>query len=367
MSALLVVIILSFLVIIHELGHLLAALRAKVKVEEFGLGYPPKIHTAFKWRNIPFTLNAIPFGGFVRMSGEDAQPGQAPEKGDFRTASWFSRASIILAGVTMNLIYGIAIFSIIYTIIGIPVRLENEARIGLVAPDSPAEQAGLQENMKIISIEGDSGQISNPSVTQVQDFVKENQGQTIEITTQICEQTTCQKNLQTFEILLRNQSDVPEGQGMLGVVFTEEILVHYPLWQMPFRGIITGFQQAMTLGVIILQALGDMIVKLSSGTVPSDVAGPIGIAAQAESMNLLAQGWIFILIFSAMISINLAIMNILPIPPLDGGRMLFLLLEPIISKKYLEKMEYWANYSGFVILIALIIAISAKDIWSIFM
>lgn len=366
MSVLIVIIILSVLVIIHELGHLIAALWAKVKAEEFGIGYPPKIWTMFTWRKIPFTLNAIPFGGFVRMKGEDAEPGQAVGSGDFRAASLPKRVVIILAGVTMNMIFGIAVLSIIYTITGIPTPISG-ARIGYIAPGSPAESSGLQTDTQIISMQGQAGSITNPTPQEVQAFVATNQGNEIAIITQgPCQELQCGETAGQVSLRVRTTEEVPEGQGLIGIGFVEQAIVRYPLWQMPFRGAAYGFIAAVDLGKEILMALWSVIISLGSGQVPADVVGPIGIAGQAEQMKLAEQGWVIITLFAAMISINLAIMNILPIPPLDGGKLLFILLEPFVKKSWLTKAEYWANYSGFVVLIGLIIAISAKDLWQLF-
>lgn len=367
MSIVLVILVLSFLVIIHELGHLLVALWSKVGVEEFGVGYPPKVKQFFVWRNIPFTLNWIPFGGFVRLQGEDAEIGVPVKRGDFRAAGRVSRIAIIVAGVLINFLFGVIVFSFIFTVTGIPTSI-NQARVGFVQEASPAQNAGLPPNVSVVAVESSSGRVATPKVSDVQREILAHRGEEVTLyTTGVCQELTCEPGEQSYTILVRTAEQTPKDQGAIGIVFQEEILVQYPLWQMPFRGALFGTKQALTLGKEILLALGSLVQQVvTTGTAPKDVVGPIGIASQAQQLQLANQGWMAVFVFAAMISINLAIMNILPIPPLDGGRLLFLLLEPVMSKKWLSRVEYWANYSGFVMLVGLIILISIRDVWNIF-
>ncbi len=366
MSVFLVIIVLSVLVIIHELGHLFAALWAKIKVEEFGLGYPPKVAKLFLWKGIPFTLNAIPFGGFVRMQGEDEAPGKPIKAGDFLSAALGKRLVVIIAGVVMNAVFGIIILSAVYTSTGIPTPV-SDARIGYVLPNTPAEQAGLASETSIVRIQTADRTVDNPDIPTVQNLIQENAGKEVTIVTRSgCEALSCSGQEKSTTVLVRTREATPEGEGLLGIAFQDQVLVKQALWKMPFVGAVYGTKQALFLGKEIVSMLGQLVVRLATGDVPSEVVGPIGIAQQAQSMGLASQGWIVITLFTAMISINLAIMNILPIPPLDGGRLFFLLLEPIIKRNKLAKIEYWANYSGFILLIALIILISARDIWKLF-
>lgn len=366
MSILLVILVLSFLVIIHELGHLLVALWSKVGVEEFGVGYPPVLKRIFTWRKIPFTLNWIPFGGFVRLQGEDAEVGSPVKAGDFRSASRAKRIAIVVAGVTINFIFGVLVFSTIFTFTGIPTPL-NQARVGEVVEGSPAAIGGLPENVTITAVESSSGVVATPDVPYAQKEILSHRGEEITLhTTGQCVELECEESDNHYVVYVRTLEETPAGEGAIGIAFQEQILVQYPLWQMPIRGAVYGTIQAVEMGKQILIALWTLVSQLATtGAVPADVVGPIGIAAQAQELELANEGIVTAFVFAAMISINLAIMNILPIPPLDGGRLLFILLEPIMKKKWLEKLEYWANYSGFIILIVLIILISVRDVWNI--
>ncbi len=372
MSTLIVILIISFLVIIHELGHFIAARKSKVNVEEFGLGYPPKIKTLFTWRGTKFTLNAIPFGGFVRLEGEQ---GPEPDEidqiqikknkwGPFYTKTAWQRLKIILAGVVVNTLFAVAAFAAAFTFLGIPREIPNQVRIGTVEPDSPAAQASLPEEVNILELRTDQQTYQIETIQDVQQAVEENRGQTLTVVaTTECEGLTCPEETQEFDVYARTEEETPANQGSLGIVFKEAVFVHYPWYQMIFRGSWFGIKQSVALGVLIIRALTDMFVRLiAEGQVPTGVAGPVGIIDQTQQGNIITRNFWEDLGFSAMLSLNLAIMNLLPIPALDGGRAVFILLERLLGKKKVQKIEPYANYVGFALLILLIIAITVNDI-----
>jgi regulator of sigma E protease len=384
-AALLVILIISFLVLIHELGHFIAAKRAQVKVEEFGIGYPPRLLTLFTWQGTDFSLNLIPIGGFVRMAGEHRQqveqdkaeqtdqtveqteqsaelkPNQ-PAKFYQKTAK--QRLKVIMAGVAVNIIFAILAFSIVFSLKGIPVALENQARIGYVSENSPAAQAGLPTNVNIIEIKTEQHSYQINSIEQVQAAIKQHRGQTVTIiTTGQCQSTTCPDSTRSFEVYARSPQEIPEGQGSIGIAFQPSAIKFYPAYQMPLRGTWYGIKQAVAVAVLILQALGQVVTTLiTKGVVQEDVAGPVGIVYQAQQGNLISQDFLSNLGFAGMLSLNLGIMNLLPIPALDGGRALFIILEKIFNKKRVQTIEGYANYAGFALLILLIVAITIKDI-----
>lgn len=363
------VLILSFLVIIHELGHFVAAKWAKIKVEEFGLGYPPRALKLFtKWGTL-FSLNWVPFGGFVRMEGEE---GEAPHtvkttktEGAFYEKSAVARLVVILAGATVNFIFGIIAFGILFTIVGIP----QGAIVDAVAGGSPAETAGVPVEAAVVGFKANGQTIKTRSSGEIIAFVDQHRGQTVDVMMiGPCQGAECQQHESTYTTYIRTKEETPADQGALGLRFRSEYTRFYPWYEMPFRGAAFGTTQALGLGWLILQALRDLLTDLfTRGAVPQDIAGPIGIVDQANSNQIFSQGPLALLSFAGMLSINLAVMNVLPIPALDGGRALFIILEKVVGKKAIQKVEAVANYGGFAFLIGLIIIISARDIFRIIM
>lgn len=372
MTIIIFVLVLSFLVLIHELGHFIAAIRSGVVVEEFGIGYPPKAVKLFTWRGTAFTLNWIPFGGFVRMKGEDGPvEGESKQKdhlgGEFHTAETWKKLLIILAGPGVNFFFGVLVFAAMFTYSGIP-HLLTEGRIAAVVPDSPAAQAGLPTNVTITGIKSDDEFIATPTMTDVISAIGEQRGKTVTVeTTGQCDGLVCADEKNTYTIYVRSIEETPEGQGSIGIAFESVIYVTYPLWEMPFRGIVFGFQQAFELSVQIVAALGGMLSDIvTHQSMPDEVAGPVGIVHQAQQMGILSGGFLSILTFAALLSVNLAVMNVLPIPPLDGGRAVLICVESLVGRNKTEKVEYALNYGGYILLLGLIVVITIRDVVRLF-
>lgn len=384
MAILIFLLILSFLVIIHELGHFVTARWMKVKIEEFGIGYPPKMFTMFHWKGIPFTMNWLPFGGFVKMQGEEGDDGgeeisnsqiSNPKKskklathdlpttsteGPFYTKSKRARLLVLLAGVFLNFVFGILAFAVIYTKVGIPTPSEIP-KISIVAESSPAQGAGIQVGDVITAITNTEGETESIETSQeFITYVNEHLGQKIPV-------EVIRNGEEYFtEVYARTEEERSPTEGAIGIGFEQIELKFYPWWQMPFRGIWVGVQQSIGLSLMIVQAFGDIFVQLfTKARVPEGVAGPVGIVHQASKTGLFQEGWVTILNFAAMLSINLAILNLLPIPALDGGRAMFVLLETIIGPKRREAIEGRLNYFGFGMLLVLIITITLKDVWTL--
>lgn len=389
-----VIFIISALIISHELGHFLAAKWAGVKVEEFGLGYPPRIWSAFRWRGTLFSLNLIPFGGFVRLAGEDGQvvtqasskkkTTQSLKKNQAQISKQLlpankklelfynqpvsKRLIIILAGISVNFLIAIISLALVYSVKGIPTSLTDQARIGLVVPGSPAAAANLPIDVNIRQVIANQQVTNITSVTDVQTAVLANRGQTITlVVSEAChEQEICPEAIQRFDVYVRLESETPAGEGALGIAFQEAYFKFYPAYQMPFRGAWFGLKQALVLGWLILQSLAEVMTKLfTQGQVPANVAGPVGIVYQAQQGNLITDDFWSNVGFAGMLSMNLAVMNLLPLPALDGGRALFILLEKVINRQKIQKVEPYVNYLGFTFLMLLIILITFQDVWQI--
>jgi regulator of sigma E protease len=370
LEALGIFLILSFLVLIHELGHYWVARKVGIDVEEFGLGYPPRATTLFKRGKTIFSLNWIPFGGFVRMAGEDQIPDQTltnKHSHYFYAKNSIQRLAVVLAGIIANLAFGILAFSIVFSFIGIPTAL-TEARIGSVMPDSPAAAAGLPADVTVIAVESNGQMTPIKTWQELTTEVGNRAGQTVTlITTGPCRAGACQEMAQRFDVQVRKLEDKPTDQGLIGVVFKPVEYTFYPWYEMPFRGVVVGFQQAAMLSREVLFTLSGMFARLLlAGQVPAELSGPVGIVAQAQKEGIFKQGPWPVLGFAGILSVNLAIMNLLPIPALDGGRAIFILLEKILGKGKISQVENWSNYGGYIFLLGLIILITARDIWRLF-
>ncbi|MFZ5437903.1 MAG: M50 family metallopeptidase [Patescibacteria group bacterium] len=371
MTVFIFILILSFLVVIHELGHFLLARKHQVKVHEFGFGYPPKVIKLFSWQGTDFTLNWIPFGGFVHLEGETVDSEEVEDKKNkaaFYNKSIKARFAVIFAGPLFNIIYALLIFSVVFSVMGIPQELGGRARIAEVVADSPAATAGIEPNYEIIGFKLFQDQISTPKVEDVINFTQMNKGQTVTVQLQgPCSQGICPENLLEKEVYIRTDAEIPAGEGAMGVAFADFYLMKKPWYIQPFIGIWYGLKEAIGVAILIVLALVNLFKEILTGSgVPEGLAGPVGIVHQASSNGLLDQGWLSVLGFSGMLSLNLGIMNILPIPALDGGRMFFLLLEKFIGRAKVKKFEGSANLTGFIILLSLIIMISIRDVWRIF-
>lgn len=368
LNLLIILLVLSFLVIIHELGHYVVARRMKIKVEEFGLGYPPRAKKLFtRWGTI-FSLNWIPFGGFVRMDGEDLHPQAATKEtsaqveGPFYTKSVPARLAVILAGATVNLIFGMIAFSVVFSWWGIP----GGAQINAIVPDSPAAAAGIRAGDVIVGLQNHDQFYEVRNANQLFAVIAQNYGQPVTVMTQAaCGQVLCSGPVTDYQTHLRPADEVSNDVPALGVE-PVNFSQFYPWYEMPFRSAAYGITEALALGYLIVQALFTMVSNLVTQlVVPQEVMGPVGIVHEASRNDLFSQGPLAVLLFAGLISINLAVMNVLPIPALDGGRAVFILLEKMIGKRRISKVEYYANYGGYAALLALIFLITARDIFRI--
>jgi len=341
-----VVFVIGLLIFFHELGHFLAARAVGVPVEEFGFGYPPRLLKIGEWQGTEITLNWIPFGGFVRPKGEADET----VEGGMAAAPAWKRLVIALSGPVMNFIIGIIVLVIVYTAMGTPAS--NEALVTQIAPESPAMQVGLEPGDIILSVEGERIE----DIEDLIDKINANVGREISLTVERDDET------RTVEITPR--VNPPEGEGAIGVGLSN------PLKPTPFfQSIGEAFS---TTGYIIRETLL-LPVRLISGSVDPGVARPVGykgifdIYSQAVEMDQESDVYtaeplpIFTLSIIANISIALGITNLLPIPALDGGRILFTLPELVFGKKIPQKFENAVNTVSFLLLILLMVFITILD------
>ncbi len=338
--------VLSTLILIHEWGHFIAARKLEIWVEEFGLGLPPRIIGKLKGNTI-YSLNWLPIGGFVRLHGENLEEKIEKPEVAFLNKSKRVRITVIIAGVVMNIVLGLAAFSLVYTVNGIP-KERGFVDIALVAEGSPAQTVGLTKGDIIKEVNG------NP-VTKNSEFIKiidENRGREVNL--------SIERNGQILQLKTTPRENPPEGQGALGVGLNSSIEIYYPpFWQRPFLGMYYGVGDAIFWGKAVLGGLGGLGRDISSGQVPKDIAGPVGIFQISSQVCTEIVPCIH---FVGVLSINLAIINILPIPALDGGRLIFIIIEMLTRRRVTPKIESTIHAIGMAGLLLLLVGITFFDL-----
>lgn len=342
------IVILSLLVFVHEFGHFIVAKKAGMKIEEFGFGYPPRLWGKRVGETI-YSINALPIGGFVKILGEEL--GEKVAKGDekktFYSKSKKARTAVLLAGVLMNFLLAVLAFSIIYTKIGIPTQTDRVSIVG-VTENSPAAEAGFKLDDVVINVDGEEIK-SNQSFIQVTEE-KAGEEMLIEI----------QRGGEKFTLSVTPREEPPEGEGPLGVIISQTEMKFYPFWQMPFRGSIEGFKEAFAWIRLVLEFVVGMVGRLFAGEVPRDVAGPVGIFQITG--RAVEGGYLAILQFLGILSVNLMVLNILPFPALDGGRLVFIGYELVTGRRPKPSIERWVNTIGMIVLMLLLFLVTVNDV-----
>jgi regulator of sigma E protease len=345
MDLIIFVVALSILVLVHEWGHFMAARKTGVKVEEFGLGLPPKI-IGKKIKGTIYSLNWLPIGGFCKLYGEDPNnPGESDKKESFYYKKPWQKMIIVLGGVFMNLVLAVAIFSLVYSILGVP-KETDKVKVLEVAKNSPAEVVGIKEGDWIVKVE--NVEVKNSS--QLTDEVAKYKGKKVKL-----DMVGAYSNT-PVQIEVEVRENPPEGEGSMGVAISNTEMVKLP-WYRFYEGIGAGFNEAYYWGKIIFGGVTKMIGGLLSGNVPKDVSGPIGMY-QATSFINKNQGLLAVIHFFGIVSVNLAIVNVLPFPALDGGRIIFVIYEMITKKRANQKIESVVNNVGMLILLGLILLVT---------
>lgn len=305
-----------------------------------------------------YSINLIPLGGFVKIFGEDGQ--EKENHHSFAAKKVWQRAVILVAGVAMNVLLAIFLLSL-GNIIGSPTVIEDsqnvaaaKVQITAIASQSPAEQAGIKAGDIFIRISGSSGQLLDiTKVSQVQDFTEKNKGQEISV--------FLERGKNQIELKLTPRANPPQEEGAMGVGLARVAVISLP-WH---RAIYEGAVSVFGLAWLILTAVGNLLWHLvTQGKTAGEITGPVGIfqiTGQAAQM-----GFIYLLNLTALLSINLAIINALPFPALDGGRLLFLLIEKIKGSPVSQKIERTIHSAGFVFLIILMVLITVRDVIKLF-
>ena len=341
-------VVLFVLVMVHEWGHFFAAKKMGMTVEEFGFGFPPRI-ASFKKNGTRYSFNWLPLGGFVKIQGENGDDERA---GSFGTKSAPARLLVLAAGVIMNIVLAWVLLSVSLGL-GTPQPASQNGQndsvaIGEVLAGSPAEAAGFKKGDVVLRIDGQPV----TSFKAFQEYTNQHAGQEVTY--------TIRRNGASLDLKAVPRQNPPVSEGAIGVQLALP-KVSYP-WHIAFgKGAVLTWDYFK----LTFDGFGQIIGQLFGGPkVAGEVAGPIGIAVLTGKFA--KAGLAMLLQFTALLSINLAIINALPIPALDGGRILFVIVEAIRGKKVRAKVEQWSHAIGFALLLALMVVVTIKDIVKLF-
>lgn len=369
LSIVIFIFILGLLVFAHELGHFLAAKQRGVRVEEFAFGFPPRLF-GIRWGETLYSLNLIPVGGFVRLSGETPDGVTVKESvadtdtndpRSFRSRPLWERGLIVMAGVLGNVLLAWILFSVAH-IIGMPSVLDTgetgggEVRVVItsVEPGSPAEVRGIRPGDVISRLRAPDQELGKiTTIEEVQSFIAVRRGKEIAI--------TVERAGKKEEVRAVPRISVSEGKGALGIAMVRTGTRRYPWYAAPLQGAITTWQS----GRMIIGGIARLLAALvTHGRLIADVAGPVGIAVLSHEAALL--GFSYVIFFTAILSLNLAVINSLPLPALDGGRFFFLIIEWLKGSPVSRRVEQIAHTTGFAFLVLLLVLVTYRDIARIF-
>lgn len=365
MTIVLFFIILGSLVFVHELGHFLAAKKSGIRVDEFALGFPPKI-LGKKVGETVYNLNLVPFGGYVKIFGDDADVmsdlavSEADKARSFIAKPRYIQAIVLASGVLGNIVFAWILLSIGF-MAGIPSSVDGryatdvrdaKLTITTVLPDSPAEKAGLHSGDAITSMTEGSKQFSDSDADQAGDFIAGSKG-TLSV--------SYARGKESGTVTVEPVVGIVEGKPAIGVALNTVGVVRFGFFRSFYEGLLMTVDLFREVAVGLFGFLKQAILGQAS---LSAVTGPVGIAGMVGEARVL--GIVYLLSFTAFISINLAVINLLPIPALDGGRLLFLAIEGIIRRPISTKFTKVVNTAGFFILIAFMLFITYRDIAKLF-
>ena len=335
MTIVLSLVILSLLILVHEWGHFLAAKKAGIQVYEFSIGMGPAIISRTLGET-KYSIRLLPIGGYVKMAG--MEPGDENNPRGFNKKSLFQRAAVVSAGSLMNFLLAIVLFVFVFTVIGIP---SASNVVGEVMADSPAAEAGLRPGDKILVIDGRKVNNWNDLVG----IIHKNPGKRLEM--------IVQRDNSKFTVNIVPYLDSERNVGLIGIKQSVEK-------QNLLNSIYLGISNALNIIFMIFWGFIRMII----GEIPAEVAGPVGIVTIIGDVARF--GLANILNFTAVLSLNLGLINLFPIPALDGSRLLFIFVEWLRGKPIDPQKENFIHFIGFAILILIMLIITYQDIIRIF-
>lgn len=351
------VVIFSLLVLVHEAGHFFAARKMGIKVDEFGLGFPPRIK-GFKKHGTIYSFNWIPFGGFVKLHGENGDDGE--DKRAFSSKKPLARIWVIVAGVLMNFLVGVVLIMIgfwfkmpplvtpVEQLVGTTNQIESRVVAMKIIENSPATAANLLAGDFILG----SGATKFNLPEDLKKFLVGRAGKKTDF--------LINRDGKEMTVTITPASST-EGV-IIGAWIDRSIeKVSYVWWQVPWLAL----REALTLLWVILNAIIGLLYQLfSTATIPADLSGPVGIAR--ITVDLMRLGWMRILQFVIFLSFNLGIINLVPFPGLDGGRLAFVLIEMARGgRKLSNNIENAVHTIGFMLILILVLVVTYKDVLKI--
>jgi len=348
------IVVLGILVLVHELGHFISARKLGVGVEEFGIGFPPRM-LKIKRKGIIYSINWIPLGGFVKIKGESGEDADDPNS--FANQNIWKKTLILSAGVLMNFLLGFVFLSIAFYI-GMPQSIgpdtpldqvkNRQVVISDVLENSPADQAAIEPGDIIVSVNNKSVDSSTLALEEI----KATDGPV---------NLKLNRRGDMVDIQVTRAAVEGETSPVIGIGMVDTGVLKYGFWQ----SIGAGFELTIVMIGRVFQAFYELLVNLiTQGRLSAELSGPVGVAVLTGQMVRL--GFVFALQFVALLSINLGVLNILPFPALDGGRLLFVWVQAIARRKMSEKVEAIIHNSGFILLVLLLIFITFKDVMKFF-
>jgi regulator of sigma E protease len=342
-------IIIAILVVLHEMGHFFSARFFGVGVEEFAFGIPPRLWARKKGETV-YAINAIPVGGYVRMVGEEEDVGDNPKS--FQNKKPWQRLIILLAGSISHFVLAIVIFAVLAITLGKAVS-DGTVNIDSVSNASPANAAGLGSGDRILAVDG----VTFNAVDDFLQYISDKKGQSVDLTIEKKGEATSQ------QISIVPRENPPAGEGPLGVAVqsgynTEKVSL--------VEGVRSGF---ITVGIVVkatIDGLGTLLSSLfNHATIPAGISGPVGMASLSGQV-VKNQGILGLVFFLGLLAANLAVFNLLPFPALDGGRIIFVLIELLTRKRVPLDKEAWVHAVGIGLLLMLIAFVTLKDIVQLF-
>ena len=333
-------------VIAHEWGHFFAARKFGMLVEEFGFGIPPRLWS-WKKGETKYSINALPVGGFVKIAGENGVEEGIPANRQFDFKPWWQQGIVLVAGVVCNMLLAFLLFTLAYKI-GMPSATTNGVpTIVSVSEGLPADEAGLVVGDKINKITVDGKEVLPVSTDVLREHIQNN-GKEVKI--------EYIRAGETKEVVLMPKEQ--NNSRMIGIAVETIGIVEMNLWQ----SMKAAWFQMINITTAIWDVLTSLIGQLFGGdkTSVGGLVGPVGLAKEVKGAATI--GFTYLLAFTAAISVNLAVLNILPFPALDGGRLLVVLMEAIFRRKFSKKIVGLIHASGFIILIGLMVVLTIGDI-----